>query len=42
MVAPVGQRFLVQYLTMVEKGADGGVTSRLILPVRFVPLTGVH
>ena len=42
MVAPVGQRFLVQYLTMVEKGADGGVTSRLILPVRFVPLTGGH
>ena len=42
MVAPVGQHFLVQYLTMVEKGADGGVTSRLILPVRFVPLTGGH
>ena len=42
MIAPVGQRFLVQYLTMVEKGVDGGVTSRLILPVRFVPLTGGH
>ena len=42
MVIPVGERFLVQYLTVVEKSVDGGVISRQILPVRFVPLTGSH
>ena len=42
MVIPVGERFLVQYLTVVEKSLDGGVISRQILPVRFVPLTGGH
>ena len=42
MVIPVGERFLVQYLTVVEKSVDGGVISRQILPVRFVPLTGGH
>ena len=42
IVIPVGQRFLVQFLTVVEKHLDGGVTMREILPVRFVPLTGGH
>ncbi len=42
MVIPVGQRFLVQFLTVVEKHLDGRVTMREILPVRFVPLTGDH
>ena len=42
MVIPVGSPFLVQYLVVVEKHADGKVTSRQILPVRFVPLTGGH
>jgi protein-L-isoaspartate(D-aspartate) O-methyltransferase len=40
MVIPVGGPFFVQQLMLVEKGEDGRVTSRQILPVRFVPLTG--
>ena len=42
MVIPVGSPFLTQHLLLVEKGEDGGVTSRQILPVLFVPLTGGH
>lgn len=42
MVIPVGSPFLVQHLIVVEKHADGKVTSKQILPVRFVPLTGGH
>jgi protein-L-isoaspartate(D-aspartate) O-methyltransferase len=40
MVIPVGAPFLAQYLTIVDKAVDGSVTTRQILPVRFVPLTG--
>jgi protein-L-isoaspartate(D-aspartate) O-methyltransferase len=40
MVIPVGSRFMVQQLLLVEKDEDGKVTSRQLLPVRFVPLTG--
>jgi protein-L-isoaspartate(D-aspartate) O-methyltransferase len=39
MVIPVGEAGSVQYLTVVEKAADGSVTERIVLPVRFVPLT---
>lgn len=42
MVIPVGSRFMVQQLVLVEKDAAGEVTTRQILPVRFVPLTGTH
>ena len=42
MVIPVGSRFMVQQLVLVEKDAAGEVTTRQILPVRFVPLTGSH
>jgi len=42
MVIPVGSRFLVQQLVLVEKDDAGAVTTRQILPVRFVPLTGKH
>jgi protein-L-isoaspartate(D-aspartate) O-methyltransferase len=42
MVIPVGSRFMVQQLLLVEKDASGKVTTRQILPVRFVPLTGTH
>jgi protein-L-isoaspartate(D-aspartate) O-methyltransferase len=42
MVIPVGTRFLVQELLLVEKNADGSTRTRQILPVRFVPLTGGH
>ena len=42
MVIPLGTQFMTQYLMLVEKQMDGSVTSRQILPVRFVPLTGGH
>jgi protein-L-isoaspartate(D-aspartate) O-methyltransferase len=42
MVIPVGASFLTQHLLLVEKLPDGAITSRQILPVRFVPLTGKH
>ena len=42
MVIPVGAPFLVQHLVLVEKDLDGTVTTRLMLPVAFVPLTGGH
>lgn len=42
MVIPVGSRFLVQQLVLLEKAADGSVTTRQIIPVMFVPLTGDH
>ncbi len=42
MIVPVGAQFLTQYLTLVEKNRDGTITTRQTLPVRFVPLTGVH
>ena len=37
MVIPVGHPFALQYLTVVEKTADGEVTSQQLLPVAFVP-----
>ncbi len=42
MLIPVGGRFLTQYLMIVEKDEAGKVTTRQVLPVRFVPLTGEH
>jgi protein-L-isoaspartate(D-aspartate) O-methyltransferase len=39
-VIPVGAQFMVQQLMLVEKNVDGTLTSRQILPVRFVPLVG--
>jgi protein-L-isoaspartate(D-aspartate) O-methyltransferase len=38
MVIPVGHAFATQHLILVEKTADGEITSRQLLPVRFVPL----
>ncbi len=40
MMIPVGNRFTVQQLILIEKNLDGSLTSRAMLPVRFVPLTG--
>ncbi|MFC5519644.1 protein-L-isoaspartate(D-aspartate) O-methyltransferase [Polaromonas jejuensis] len=40
MVIPVGAAFMVQQLMLVEKNSDGTISTRQILPVRFVPLTG--
>ncbi len=42
MVIPVGQRFSVQQLLLITKAQNGDLKTRQILPVRFVPLTGVH
>ncbi len=39
MVIPVGTVFGPQFLTLVEKTAEGRVTARQVLTVRFVPLT---
>ena len=38
LVIPVGGPFLVQQLMLVERAMDGRITTRQILPVRFVPL----
>lgn len=38
MVIPVGKRFGTQHLILVTKNTDGTISSRNILPVRFVPL----
>jgi len=42
MVIPVGEVRAVQQLLLVEKAADGRTTTRTLIPVRFVPLTGRH
>jgi len=42
MVIPVGAQFLTQYLLLIEKSLNGTVSTRQILPVRFVPLVGGH
>jgi len=42
MVIPVGAPFMTQYLVLVIKDADDKITTRQILPVSFVPLTGRH
>ncbi|MFA6163295.1 MAG: protein-L-isoaspartate(D-aspartate) O-methyltransferase [Methylobacter sp.] len=42
MIIPVGAQFMTQYLVLVTKDVDEKVTTRQILPVSFVPLTGKH
>jgi len=42
MVIPVGGRFTVQYLLLLEKSESGEILTRQITAVRFVPLTGEH
>jgi protein-L-isoaspartate(D-aspartate) O-methyltransferase len=42
MLIPVGDRFNVQQLVLVEKGQDQKIKTRQLLPVSFVPLTGMH
>jgi protein-L-isoaspartate(D-aspartate) O-methyltransferase len=39
LVLPLGEAGGTQSLMVVEKGMDGSVTRRTVLPVRFVPLT---
>ena len=38
LVIPVGDRFFTQQLILIEKHADGTMTTIQVLPVRFVPL----
>ena len=42
LIMPVGLDFGAQKLILVEKQADGQLSTTDILPVRFVPLTGDH
>ena len=42
MVIPVGEVHRTQELLLVEKDAEGKVSRRTMMPVRFVPLTGGH
>ena len=42
MVIPIGAAFQTQQLMLVEKRADGALTTRQLMAVRFVPLTGGH
>jgi len=42
MIIPVGGRFLTQQLVLVTVDKTGQVTTRQIMPVAFVPLTGEH
>jgi protein-L-isoaspartate(D-aspartate) O-methyltransferase len=39
LVMPVGAQDDIQWLTVLEKGPDGDISRRRVLPVRFVPLT---
>jgi protein-L-isoaspartate(D-aspartate) O-methyltransferase len=40
MVIPIGGPFSAQQLMLVEKKPGGGITTRQLLPVQFVPFTG--
>jgi len=42
MVIPLGAAFQTQQLVLVEKRADGTLSTRQIASVSFVPLTGEH
>lgn len=42
LVIPVGEQFGVQHLLVITKHADGSLTQKNVLPVRFVPITGEH
>ncbi len=42
LVMPVGGRGETQWLTLVSKDLEGEIDRRVVLPVRFVPLTGDH
>ncbi len=42
MCIPVGGAYQVQQLMFIRKKHDGTITTRAVLPVRFVPLLGGH
>ena len=39
IVIPIGGAFALQHLVLVEQDAEGGIRTRQLLPVRFVPFT---
>jgi protein-L-isoaspartate(D-aspartate) O-methyltransferase len=41
LVMPVGNHGATQWLTVVERNRDGKFDEEVVLPVRFVPLTGI-
>jgi protein-L-isoaspartate(D-aspartate) O-methyltransferase len=42
LVMPVGGQDETQWLTVISKDSSGEIDRRVVLPVRFVPLTGDH
>lgn len=42
MIIPIGGQFATQQLMLITKDPSGTITTRQVLPVRFVPLTGRH
>ena len=42
MVIPMGSPFLTQQLLLIKKDSKGKLSTRQVLPVQFVPLTGFH
>jgi protein-L-isoaspartate(D-aspartate) O-methyltransferase len=42
MVIPVGTPFMTQQLLLIQKDREGALSTRQVLPVAFVPLTGEH
>ena len=42
MVIPVGSRFMMQQLLVVDKREDNKIISKQVMPVVFVPVTGKH
>jgi protein-L-isoaspartate(D-aspartate) O-methyltransferase len=40
MVIPIGEAYEIQHLVVVSKDKAGKVTTRQVLPVGFVPMTG--
>ena len=42
MVIPVGSRFMMQQLLVVDKHEDDKIVSKQVMPVVFVPVTGKH
>lgn len=42
MIIPVGGSFMTQNLVLIKKDGQGKITTRNVMPVMFVPLTGKH
>lgn len=38
---PIGSQGATQWLTVVYRNADGSFDQEVVIPVRFVPLTGL-